>query len=75
MDVLVDDYRFQPDLHDSARTWIGRHAAPDLHVSGSARLGLDEHGLDDRRVFHDGRVHSSRMELGNESDPWKIRRR
>ena len=52
MDVLADDHRLQPDVHHPAFSRTGRDAAPDLYLSGSAGLGLDEHGLDCRRVFH-----------------------
>ena len=58
MDVLADDHRLQPDVHHSACAWVGRDAAARLYLSGSAGLGLDEHGLDHRRVFHGGRVDS-----------------
>src|SRR4030095_7156296 len=71
MDVLADDHWLQSNVHDPTRAWLGRNAAADLYLSGSARLGLDEHGLYHRRLFHDSRVHSFRVGFGEKPGPRK----
>ena len=78
MDVLADDDRLQPDVHHPAFSRVGRHAAARLYLSRSAGLGLDEHGLDHRRVFHGGRraafcVESGRQPLATANPPATIR--
>ena len=66
---------FQSDVHHPAFPRVGWHAAPRLYLSRSAGLGLDEHGLDHRRVFHGGRGAVVRVESGCQPPARQTRRR
>src|SRR5205814_4791991 len=53
LDLLAHGHRFQHDVRHSAFPWVARYAAASVHLSGSTKLGLDEHALDRRRFLHE----------------------
>src|SRR4029077_9233568 len=63
MDVLAPGHRLQPDLRHPALPGAVRYAAPCLYLSRSSKLGLDEHGLDQRRLLHERSCTYSSLEF------------